>query len=222
MIMNPMHLPTTKNPTSMGGGANTNASGLQFESDCNLSTEFVIEKVPTNMVPDMRLKKTNTGKNKKGQTVTRVRIQNTQWQNDVVIQTRNLQETLHSNCINNNQGNMHGCLRQDDCYINTTTKQVFVIENKFQSQSGSVAEKLQTGVCKRDHYLKLLLGQIPYHVVYIFCLNNWFKQDKNSQPAIQYCQEHGVPVFCGESPTYKADIIRFMTEYDTKCASLDD
>jgi hypothetical protein len=206
-VTNPMFMAV---PKSTAGGANTNVSGLQFESNTNLSSEFIVELVPANTVPDMRLKPTKTKTNK--QMVSRVHVPNTAWQDHVVIRTRELQKTLSENCINVKQENMHGCLRQDDCYINTTTKQVFVIENKFQSQSGSTSEKIQTGVCKRDHYTQLLLGPTPYFVHYIFCLNNWFKQDKNSQPAIQYCIENDIPVFWGEQSTYKADIIRFMTE----------
>ena len=38
----------------------------------------------------------------------------------------------------------HGCKRPDECFINSETKIVFIIEKKFQKVGGSVCEKIQT------------------------------------------------------------------------------
>ena len=60
----------------------------------------------------------------------------------------------------------HGCKDPDAAYIKDNY--IFSIEKKFQEKGGSVVEKLQTAVFKRDHYNILY----PNHnVILIYCLS---------------------------------------------------
>ena len=54
---------------------------------------------------------------------------------------------------------------------------MYIIEMKYQSQSGSVDEKLQTCDFKKKQYEKLL-KPLSIKVEYYYFLNDWFNQDK--------------------------------------------
>ena len=46
----------------------------------------------------------------------------------------------------------HGCKNPDECYIDKESKNMFIIEKKFQQCSGSVCEKIQTPHFKKWQY----------------------------------------------------------------------
>jgi len=100
----------------------------------------------------------------------------------------------------------HGCKQPDKVYINQSTKKMYVLEMKYQNKSGSVCEKLQTGVFKKQHYNKMFPS---YQVEYIFVLNNWFRE--NCEAELEYLLPR-IPIFWGEESTYKTNIISFMME----------
>ena len=100
----------------------------------------------------------------------------------------------------------HGCKVPDECYINFDTNTIFIIEKKSQSCSGSVCEKIQTGLFKKKHYEKKYTG---YKIVYIYCLSNWFKNHCIEE--IEYLKENNIPVFWGDDDTmYKDSIIDYI------------
>ena len=100
----------------------------------------------------------------------------------------------------------HGCKQPDKVYINQSTKKMYVLEMKYQTENGSVCEKLQTGVFKKQHYNKMFPG---YQVEYIFILNNWFRD--NCEAELEYLLPR-IPIFWGEDSTYKTNLISFMME----------
>ena len=99
----------------------------------------------------------------------------------------------------------HGCKKPDECVIDETAKRIFIIEKKFQHCSGSVCEKIQSSDFKLWQYRRLF----PSHDIhYIYCLSDWFKT--NCPAELEYLSEKNVPVFWGESPTYRQDIVSYI------------
>lgn len=101
----------------------------------------------------------------------------------------------------------HGCKRPDEVYLHKKTKSIFIIEKKFQNSSGSVCEKLQTGLFKRDFYTNNIT---EYTIYYIYVISEWLKD--NCEYEIEYLQKHGLRVFCGSKKTYKKDILKYINQ----------
>ena len=66
-------------------------------------------------------------------------------------------------------------LLPDEALLNFKNNTVYIIEKKFQHDSGSVDEKLQTCDFKKKQYQKLL-RDTPYRVEYLYVCNDWFRQ----------------------------------------------
>ena len=110
--------------------------------------------------------------------------------------------------VDTNINKAHGCKNPDECYIDSESKTMFIIEKKFQQCSGSVCEKIQTPDFKSWQYSRTFP---KYNVVYIYCLSDWFKE--NCEAELEYLVYKGVPFFWGNSKTYKDDIIDFILNY---------
>ena len=67
--------------------------------------------------------------------------------------------------------------KPDDVFINELNKTVYIVEKKFQKNSGSVDEKLATFQFKRYEYKKLL-DPIGYDIQYIYLLSSWFNHPR--------------------------------------------
>lgn len=179
---------TLTNQGTGAGGANTNASGLPFESSTDLSTEFDDEKTIYHQYHKQ------------------INFKNT---------TRNLVSTNQSvffkymkDKMNNDITHAHGCKKPDECYIDEENKNIFIIEKKNQNVSGSVCEKIQTSDFKKWQYGRLFP---QYNIIYIYCLSDWFKTSCVAE--IEYLNANNVPVFWGNSENYKQDIINFIVNY---------
>lgn len=72
---------------------------------------------------------------------------------------------------------LSGRIIPDDTLLVLKTKTFFIFEKKFQEVSGSTDEKLQTAQFKILQYRKLL-EPLGYKVMFVYLLNNWFKQQK--------------------------------------------
>ena len=97
-----------------------------------------------------------------------------------------------------------GCKLPDEAYIDLERNIVFVIEKKFQQESGSVDEKLQTGCFKQSHYKGLFPN---FKIYYMYCLSDWFKSD-DYESVLKYLTDGGIPVFWGHSE--KEKMIEFI------------
>ena len=86
---------------------------------------------------------------------------------------------------------------------------MFIVEKKFQQCSGSVCEKIQTPDFKIWQYSRTFP---EFRIVYIYCLSEWFKE--NCPAELEYLEYKKIPVFWGNSPTYKKDIINYMLTYN--------
>ena len=66
-------------------------------------------------------------------------------------------------------------LLPDDALLMLSSRNLFIVEIKFQQGAGSVDEKLQTCDFKRKQYEKLVEG-LGLTVKYVYVLNDWFRQ----------------------------------------------
>ena len=103
----------------------------------------------------------------------------------------------------------HGCKNPDECYIDPESKVIFIIEKKFQQTSGSVCEKIQTPDFKIWQYSRTFPD---FKVVYVYCLSKWFQT--NCEAELEYLEYRKIPIFWGNSETYKEEIIKFITSYE--------
>ena len=169
------------------GGSNTNKNGLNYEKLTDLQNNIVtIEKHKFAS-----------------------KIYFKDYEN--IVYFRTMQSQLFKfmvDDIDNNIKKGHGCKKPDECYINKETKTIFIIEKKFQQVGGSVCEKIQTSEFKIWQYNRTFP---QYKIVYIYCLSDWFKD--NCQAEIEYLNYRNVPVFWGNNPEYKKNIIEFIVNY---------
>lgn len=170
------------------GGANTNKNGLAFEQLTKLVTQENHENI--NIID----KKFITYESKKFGT-----------KNFIVLSKSKLKKYMEeNNQKNNNIIPASGCKEPDEAYLDEESKNLFIIEKKFQQCGGSVDEKLQTAHFKIKHYKKLYQN---YNIHYIYCLSNWFKKPEYNE-VISYNEEIGVKIFWQEN--YQEKITEFI------------
>ncbi len=89
-------------------------------------------------------------------------------------------------------------LLPDDAIIIFATKELFIIEVKFQETPGSVDEKLQTCSFKIKQYRKLV-EPLGLKVHYAYVLSDWF-QHESYRDALEYVENSGCRYFFGTIP----------------------
>lgn len=168
------------------GGANTNANGLSFERRTDLNTLFTIQE--------------------SGRFHQKIQITG----NDRVYEIANQGNFFkHMGAeANPTVAKAHGCKKPDEVIIDRVNHKIFIIEKKHQNRSGSVCEKIQSGPFKKQHYQATFPD---WEVVYIYTLSSWFFD--NMVPTIAYLRREGIPVFLGNSDTYKQELIDFILNY---------
>lgn len=160
-----------------GGGACTNKHGLQFEQDTDLKTALIKSGYEVDDNGNVIVE---------GIIVGFIASKNKLYAN--FLQPRGVVwEDLVSKKI-----------LPDEAFINEDNHVVYIIEKKFQSQSGSVDEKLQTCGFKKKQYTKLF-NPIGYTPEYIYVCNDWFKQ-KQYDDVMDYIKECECHVFFNEIP----------------------
>lgn len=175
-----------ENKGTGAGGFKTNKNGLPYEKITELDDKITIEK----QLETSSIMKFN-GSEK--------------------LFTKTKQSNLFKckkDKINTEITKAHGCKNPDECYIDEESKNIFIIEKKFQQCSGSVCEKLQTPDFKLWQYSRTFPD---YNIIYIYCLSDWFK--KNCIAELEYLDFKNIPYFWGSSETYKDDIIKFILNY---------
>ncbi len=168
------------------GGSNTNNNGLPYEKFTDLSDRLTV-------------------------------IKESKYSQDIFFKDceKKMIRTKQSNLfkcmekhIDKNIEKAHGCKNPDECYIDEENKNIFIIEKKFQQCNGSVCEKIQTPDFKIWQYKRTFP---EFNIVYIYCLSEWFKN--NCKAELEYLQYKSIPIFWGNSSTYKEDIIYFIINY---------
>jgi len=184
-----------KNRGTGAGGANTNATGLSYEANTDLSTEYIL----TTPEPDKGLSDTNAN-------YTYIKFKDSE-KLFIKAGKRDLYKIMSDmNEVNTELVPAAGCKYPDEAYINLVDKHIYIIEKKFQQCSGSVDEKIQTGQFKQYHYSKLFPN---FKVSYIYCLSNWFKKS-DYKSVLEYLSENKIQVFWGNDPNYKNLITKYL------------
>ncbi|MGN1275828.1 MAG: hypothetical protein ACI4UK_02410, partial [Floccifex sp.] len=143
-----------RKPNTYGGGARTNANGLHFEQTTSLNEALANG--------GYRVASDGTVCNLRGE------IQGYSKSKHAFIQF------LKDNDVDLNINS--DTLLPDDAFINTINETVYIIEKKFQNCSGSVDEKLQTCLYKKQQYEKLI-SQVNFCTEYVYVLSDWFRKD---------------------------------------------
>ena len=181
------HMVKVKNKGTGAGGANTNTNGLPYEELTDLNTNYKI---------------ISEEKNSKS-----IRFTLNTEREFIMTKQSGLFKCMDKH-VNKSVEKAHGCKNPDECYIDPNLKIIFILEKKFQQTSGSVCEKIQTVDMKIWQYNRTFPD---YKIVYIYCLSEWFKE--NCKAEIEYLEYKEIPLFWGNSETYKVDIINFIINY---------
>jgi hypothetical protein len=163
-------------PNRFGGGARTNANGLQFEQTTALDTELINAgySVSDHKVYD-------------GNTYIGLSVQKHDF----------YRYFLEPNQIDYAYYNSKKWL-PDECFVNLQNDTVYIIEKKFQKCSGSVDEKLPNCDFKKKEYEKLC-HPIGFDVEYLYVFNNWFTQSVYKD-TLEYIENVGCYYFYNEIP----------------------
>ena len=176
-----------KNKGTGAGGSNANKHGLSYEELTDLNDMItIIKKKKYHML--IKFKGTDT---------------------KFIKPNRSALFKYLKDDLNSDVPSAHGCKRPDECYINSVTSTIFIIEKKFQQCKGSVCEKIQTPDFKIWQYSRTFPS---YNIVYIYCLSDWFKD--NCKAELQYLAYKNIPVFWGNDKNYKEKIIKYLTTYN--------
>ena len=158
-----------KKRNTVGGGSKTTLNGLKFENDNSFID--VLQKYGFIVVPRNVTGKTipfdiyDQNKNNIGLCVPKHTLYSQ------LLQPQNIQWDEH----------ISKQLLPDDVFYNRMNNIVYIFEKKFQSDNGSVDEKLQTCDFKLFEYSKLFSTFIPpVHIYYIYILSDFFNQPKYS------------------------------------------
>jgi hypothetical protein len=175
------------NRGTKAGGAKTNTNGLSYEEKTDLSEMYSkVEFIENN------------------KRISFIGYDNIQFINANKTELHKYMKKIFKQNINLQPAS--GCKSPDEAYINLETNTIYIIEKKFQQTPGSVDEKLQTGHFKKQHYQKLFP---EFTVKYIYCLSGWFRREEYKS-IIEYLRESEIPIFWGQSETYKSEIIRYI------------
>lgn len=165
-----------RTPNKYGGGALTNAHGLYFEQTTALKDALING--------GFRVKADGKVCNAKG-----LVLGYSKSKRDFIqfLDERDVDLSVNSDT-----------LLPDDAFINIMNRTIYIIEKKFQSVPGSVDEKLQTCLYKKNQYHKLV-SQIGYDIAYTYVLNDWFQQPKYID-VLKYIEDVGCSYFFNELP----------------------
>lgn len=147
-------MPRTHN--IFGGGAQTNANGLQFERDTSLDEALINAgySVENNEVKDAEALLIGLS-----------------------VQKNKLYSLfLEPHGINYSDYNSKKWL-PDEAFVNFTNNTVYIIEKKYQETEGSVDEKLPNCDFKKKEYEKLF-HPLGFEVKFIYVLSNFFDKPK--------------------------------------------
>ena len=136
-----------------GGGAQTNANGLQFERDTSLAQALL-----------------RVGYAVEGEKV--------KWQGREIA-VNSPKHGLYSKILEPRgvdwRTRISKQLLPDEAFLNLQNHTLYILEKKFQGQPGSVDEKLQTCDFKKKQYQKLIRGTDIQQVEYCYLLCDFFK-----------------------------------------------
>lgn len=160
-----------------GGGSKTNENGLQFEQETSLS-EALLKIDGYKIINNLVYFKGNYIGIEAGKNLLYTKI----------LVPKNIDYTKI----------LSKKLLPDEAFYNAIDDTIYIVEKKFQSVAGSVDEKLQTCGFKKRQYIKLF-NPLCIKVVYLYVLNDWFKQPQYKD-VLEYIRECGCIYFFNEIP----------------------
>lgn len=167
----------SKIPNTVGGGAQTNLHGLHFEQTTELRDVF--DNHPQYSV-----------------------IDNFIYNGNIKIATLFQKSSLYKDLLIPNGIDYKKIISKkmlpDDAILVHSTSTLFIIEKKFQSNAGSVDEKLQTCDFKKKQYTKLL-QPLNIKVEYCYFLSDWFLKEEYTDVK-EYIASVGCRYFFNEIP----------------------
>lgn len=170
---------------TVGGGANTNVNGLQFERETDINE--ILDKLPNFEVRDNIILKDD--------------IEIAQYYEKHTLYT----QFLVPRGIDYTEIISKKLLPDSAIYVESSKgKTMFIIEKKYQGGSGSVDEKLQTCDFKKKQYQKLL-HPLGIEVEYIYLLNEWFDQPMYKD-VFKYIKSVGCDYYIKEIPLTRLNL----------------
>ena len=157
------------------GKGNSTITGLKFEKNVNLA--------------DLLLKE--------GYTINKDEVYLDNELVGFILQKHNLYKWLKKKNINW-KTLISKKLLPDDCFYNTKTNTIYILEKKYQQTAGSVDEKPQTCGFKLYEYKKLL-GDIIPNIKYCYIFSDWFKKDEYKD-MLEYIHQSNCEYFFSEIP----------------------
>ena len=167
-----------------GGGARTNANGLRFEQETGLTDAL----------------------NNAGYKITNRNIIKDKFGNclGIIAQKHAFYKLILEPEGIDWRDYISKRLLPDEALLNFANNTVYIIEKKFQHNSGSVDEKLQTCDFKKKQYQKLL-SNTDYTVEYLYVCNDWFAQP-SYRDVYEYINSVGCHIFFNEIPLKFLDL----------------
>lgn len=166
----------SREPNTVGGGAQTNKNGLHFERTTSLNDALI-----------------NQGYKISNYKITK---------DDQYIGMSMDKHKLYSEFLNPRGIDYTKIISRkllpDEALYNDSNKTLYIIEKKFQQGDGSVDEKLQTCDFKKKQYEKLV-SSLNIKVEYIYVLCDWFNQSKY-RDVFDYIKDSGCHYYFNEIP----------------------
>lgn len=167
-----------------GGGARTNANGLRFEQETSLADAL-------NNV-GYKITNRNIIKDKFGNCLGIIAQKHAFYK--LILEPEGIDWRNYISKL----------LLPDEALLNFANNTVYIIEKKFQHNSGSVDEKLQTCDFKKKQYQKLF-SDTDYTVEYLYVCNDWFAQP-SYRDVHEYIDSVGCHIFFNEIPLNFLDL----------------
>ena len=104
--------------------------------------------------------------------------------------------------------NCEKSLQPDECFINDDNKIIYILEKKFQQCAGSVDEKIQTAIFKKEYYEEQYPG---YTIEYAYVLSDWFKSNKY-QPEMRFLKKYDFKIFWGSDIDYIKQLCNWLNK----------
>ena len=161
-----------------GGGARTNKNGLKFEQETSLSDALY----------------------NAGYTITNRNIIKDKFDNvlGIIAPKHDFYKLILEPAGIDWRDYISKRLLPDEALLNFANNTVYIIEKKFQRDSGSVDEKLQTCDFKKKQYQKLF-SDTDYNVEYLYVCNDWFTHP-SYRDVHEYIHSVGCHIFFNEIP----------------------
>jgi hypothetical protein len=101
-------------------------------------------------------------------------------------------------------------LLPDESYVDKDNKVLFIIEKKYQYNSGSVDEKIQTGPFKINKYS---LRFPDFKIKFCYCLNNWYRKKKYIEDLDILQNIYKIKILWGEDQNYTQNLINWLISH---------